>query len=552
MAMRNLLLIVSLLSASLLSDARIVVPDSMLTIDHAYRTAKTDTSMAIVQTMRERHLAPEWLLDMTEGDYFYATLDYTKATKLYERAYADKDSRSNPETEMELLKRLVLTHDIMYNEDELVKYIHELRQKAIRHKNEAYLSTADFVYGKRTHYHRQKEKGYEICLKAVEMMKNSDYFRKYNELCNDYADLLLMYQEDGRYNDALRMSLLQEEAILHINGIDDGNKETMRFVYGLRASLLAKAGRQEEADQAYAEWKKAPNGNNIIDKAVLNYLIINKYYAEAHDIIHNYCQMLRTQKDNYSYHMITMLTTGAQVEARMGNYEEAAKHCQEIKSIADSLHIELSTNLMQKTWDLIQKEEDVDTKNTILNILGILVLMGLTSGCMVVYYTHRIRRRNRFLIQVLNSLEAYRNMANEDIKEPQEEPKKEEEQQPTSDENERLFVKLDGQITRDRLFLNPNFGRDDMAHLIGVDKNRIGHIMSRYSDASNASVYINVKRVEYGAKLLLKHPEYTIAAIANECGMTNTVTFNRTFKEVYGMTPSEYRTNSEQKSNNQS
>ena len=550
--MRNLLLIVSLLSASLLSDARIVVPDSMLTIDHAYRTAKTDTSMAIVQTMRERHLAPEWLLDMTEGDYFYATLDYTKATKLYERAYADKDSRSNPETEMELLKRLVHTHDIMYNEDELVKYIHELRQKAIRHKNEAYLSTADFVYGKRTHYHRQKEKGYEICLKAVEMMKNSDYFRKYNELCNDYADLLLMYQEDGRYNDALRMSLLQEEAILHINGIDDGNKETMRFVYGLRASLLAKAGRQEEADQTYAEWKKAPNGNNVIDKAVLNYLIINKYYAEAHDIIHNYCQMLRTQKDNYSYRMITMLTTDAQVEARMGNYEEAAKHCQEIKSIADSLHIELSTNLMQKTWDLIQKEEDVDTKNTILNILGILLLMGLTSGFMVVYYTHRIRRRNRFLIQVLNSLEAYRNMANEDIKEPQEEPKKEEEQQPTSDENERLFVKLDGQITRDRLFLNPNFGRDDMARLIGVDKNRIGHIMSRYSDASNASVYINVKRVEYGAKLLLKHPEYTIAAIANECGMTNTVTFNRTFKEVYGMTPSEYRANSEQKNNNQS
>ena len=552
MTMRNLLLIVSLLSASLLSDARIVVPDSMLTIDHAYRTAKTDTSMAIVQTMRERHLAPEWLLDMTEGDYFYATLDYTKATKLYERAYADKDSRSNPETEMELLKRLVHTHDIMYNEDELVKYIHELRQKAIRHKNEAYLSTADFVYGKRTHYHRQKEKGYEICLKAVEMMKNSDYFRKYNELCNDYADLLLMYQEDGRYNDALRMSLLQEEAILHINGIDDGNKETMRFVYGLRASLLAKAGRQEEADQAYAEWKKAPNGNNIIDKAVLNYLIINKYYAEAHDIIHNYCQMLRTQKDNYSYRMITMLTTGAQVEARMGNYEEAAKHCQEIKSIADSMHIEKSANLMQKTWDLIQKEEDVDTKNTILNILGILLLMGLTGGFMVVYYTHRIRRRNRFLIQVLNSLEAYRNMANEDIKEPQEEPKKEEEQQPTSDENERLFVKLDGQITRDRLFLNPNFGRDDMARLIGVDKNRIGHIMSRYSDASNASVYINIKRVEYGAKLLLKHPEYTIAAIANECGMTNTVTFNRTFKEVYGMTPSEYRTNSEQKSNNQS
>jgi AraC-like DNA-binding protein len=110
-----------------------------------------------------------------------------------------------------------------------------------------------------------------------------------------------------------------------------------------------------------------------------------------------------------------------------------------------------------------------------------------------------------------------------------------------AEENERLFVELDGQITRNRLFLKPNFGRDDMARLIGVNKNRIGRIMSHYSSASNASVYINTKRIEYGAKLLLKYPDYTIAAIATECGMSNTVTFNRTFKEVYGMTPTEYR-----------
>jgi AraC-like DNA-binding protein len=383
------------------------------------------------------------------------------------------------------------------------------------------------------------------------MMKNSNYTRKYNELCNNYADLLLMYQEDGRYDDALRMSLLQEEAILRIKGVDDGYKETMRFVYALRASLLAKAGRQQEADQTYAEWKKTAEHSGITDKSLLDYLILSKHYQEAHDIIHKYCLMLRNQKDNYSYRMITMLTTGVQVENSMGNYDEAAKHCREIRSITDSLHIEKSAELMQNTWNLIQTKEDMATKTTILYVLGVLVLIGLTTGIMVVYYTHRIRHRNRFLIRVLNSLDAYRNMATEDIKKLEEEAEKEEmeekmkKKQPEQDENERLFVKLDGQITRERLFLNPNFGRDEMARLIGVDKNRIGHIMSRYSDAANASVYINTKRVEYGAKLLVKHPEYTIAAIAKECGMTNTVTFNRTFKDVYGMTPSEYRANSE-------
>ena len=77
--------------------------------------------------------------------------------------------------------------------------------------------------------------------------------------------------------------------------------------------------------------------------------------------------------------------------------------------------------------------------------------------------------------------------------------------------------------------------------LIGVDKNRFGKMMSKYSDASNTSVYINTKRVEYAAKLLLEHPEYTIATVVSECGMSNTVTFNRTFKDKYNMTPSEYR-----------
>jgi AraC-like DNA-binding protein len=66
-------------------------------------------------------------------------------------------------------------------------------------------------------------------------------------------------------------------------------------------------------------------------------------------------------------------------------------------------------------------------------------------------------------------------------------------------------------------------------------------MMSKYSDASNTSVYINSKRVEYGAKLLLEHPEYTVATVASECGMSNSVTFNRIFKDTYNMTPSEYR-----------
>lgn len=534
--MKRLYIIICLLAASLYSDARIVLPDSMLTLSKAYTTANSDTSLAIIQAMRQRQLAPTWQLDMAEADYCYATLDYTKALQLYQSVYESGKAKDDAALYMALLARLMQTHDIMYNEDELVSYIHELKKTARRYKNDTYLAMADFILGKRKYYHRKKQEGYELCTKAVEAMKNSDYFRKDNELCSYYAELLQMYMDDGRYDDAIRMSLLQQEAVLRIKGVSAKNKETLRYVYALRATLLAKAGRHDAADQAYAEWKSQPNGNSIVDKPILDYLIINKRYQEANDIIHDYSEKLRTQKDNYSYRMITLLTMAAQVEGALGNHDEADRHCQEIKTIADSLHIGKSLSMMETSWNLIQTREEVVKKNSILLVLGIIFCIGLMMGATVLYFNHRLRQRNDVLLKVLNSLDAYRNIAIEPKpKEPTGDTREE-------DENERLFVKLDGQITRDKLFLKPNFGRDDMARLIGVDKNRIGHIMSRYSKASNASVYINTKRVEYGAKLLLEYPDYTISAIASECGMSNTVTFNRTFKDIYGMTPSEYRT----------
>ena len=183
----------------------------------------------------------------------------------------------------------------------------------------------------------------------------------------------------------------------------------------------------------------------------------------------------------------------------------------------------------------------------VITILLLLILF--------LYYSRVIRQRNKVLLKVLNGLNAYRHAAmHDELLSPEviaalEQAKAygadadvtPEETEEPDDEDKRLFVEMDKQVTRDLLFLKPGFGRDDLMRLIGVDKNRFGKMMNKYSDASNASVYVSVKRVEYGAKLLIEHPEYTIATIASECGMSNTVSFNRTFKAVFGMTPSEYR-----------
>lgn len=189
----------------------------------------------------------------------------------------------------------------------------------------------------------------------------------------------------------------------------------------------------------------------------------------------------------------------------------------------------------------------------ILFILLLVILIAMTH-----HFLRIINNRNYTLLKVLNGLDAYRNAAmyasitqnaGNDVASTKtmlniaaaSDHSPLEETDDDVAEDEALFIKMDAVVTKERLFLNPNFSRDHLMRIIGVDKNRFGKMMGRYSDASNASVYINVKRVEYGAYLLKMHPEYTIAAIAVASGMSNTVTFNRIFKEVYGMTPSEYR-----------
>jgi len=534
-----------MLLASLLGDAKILLPDSMLTLKKANTVANTDTLLTIIQTMRERKLAPMWQLDVVEGDYYFSSMSYKQSLSFYKRALESPETK-DCEGRMKIYKRLMDVYDILFNDVELVNCMYQLRKNAELCHDDAHLAMVNFMKGKRMHYHRKQAEGYKLCLEAVDLMKSTDYSNKQTELCYFYAELLQMYEEDGRYEDALRMSLLQEETARSINVTNIKNRQTLRYIFALRASLLAKAGRPEEADLAYARWKIAAGGNCLIDKAILDYLILNNHYQDAHNIIHEYCDLLRSQDYNYSYRMVVMLTTAAQVENALGNYDEAARHCQEIRVIADSMHVRASQEQMRAGADLIQKDQDVKEKSGLVVVLAIILVVGLILGAIVLYYTRIIRHRNKALFVVLNSLDAYRNLVNVEQTEESEVPAVQKEpdiqpQQPEADDNERLFVKLDGRITHDKLFLNPNFGRDDMARLLGVDKNRIGNIMAKYSNASNASVYINTKRVEYGAKLLLKYPDYTIAAIATECGMSNTVTFNRTFKEVFGMTPSEYR-----------
>lgn len=74
------------------------------------------------------------------------------------------------------------------------------------------------------------------------------------------------------------------------------------------------------------------------------------------------------------------------------------------------------------------------------------------------------------------------------------------------------------------------------------DRNRVGRVIKDFSGFSNLSAYINNYRLEYAYRLLRDlDNKQTIDSIAKASGFSTVRTFQRLFKERYGMTPAEFR-----------
>ena len=102
-----------------------------------------------------------------------------------------------------------------------------------------------------------------------------------------------------------------------------------------------------------------------------------------------------------------------------------------------------------------------------------------------------------------------------------------------------LFLQLEKKVNEKNLFLRSHLSREDLCKLIGVDKNDIAAIVKEF-DGRNVPMYINNKRIIYGARLMQRQPNFNVQSIAEECGFNHLGTFYRLFRRKYGMTPIDF------------
>lgn len=111
------------------------------------------------------------------------------------------------------------------------------------------------------------------------------------------------------------------------------------------------------------------------------------------------------------------------------------------------------------------------------------------------------------------------------------------------DELELLATKIKELMEKDRLFLAQGLTLQDLSSRSKTPVYRLRYLLNQHLGHENFSGFVNPYRLRYAAELLAD-PQRTgekVFAIALESGFSSLAPFNKAFKALYGVTPSEYR-----------
>lgn len=539
------------------------LPDSLLTDDYVYEYTYSDYDKAvrIMKELRKRETLSQYRMDMTEGDLYFNAGRYLQALKYYKRVMESDSVKTDDKAYMEQAHRMVSCYDCLHDEARKATYVKLLLQKAEQCGNLEMKSIALFNMGKMLYYQEDKPRGYQLVKEAIDLMKQTDYKYKYDNLRYDYNSLFIMQQRDKRYEEALATLNELEKVVTEstdgepgIDGLAEKEKKTM---YAHRAVILSRLGRTAEADRAYADWETIGKAYTKDDYLVIPYLMDRKMYDKVVGMYTSREAFLYANNDTINYHMMTIKRTLGKAWEGKGDYRQAARYYEALAILTDSLKvreqqssaIELATvyETQEREAELQEQTEQVKIRNLMLLFAVVILVVLLVLFLLNVRHTRTIRRKNTAMVATIHDLLSYKDEldeAREKLRESEEStpPECEETIVDTEEEekNRLLFEKLDSLMTRDKLYLNPDLSRDDFVKLTGVNKTRVGRILQQNTGLSTTG-YINKKRLEYAVKLLKSSSDHTIPTIAEACGLPNVPTFNRLFRSKFGMTPTEYK-----------
>ena len=194
-------------------------------------------------------------------------------------------------------------------------------------------------------------------------------------------------------------------------------------------------------------------------------------------------------------------------------------------------------NALQQQMEAERQQAIARRSNMISLGIGILALSFLIFAIILICKNRIISRNNRYLAQQIAETVNYKKMYWEEkrTQKPAVAP------DANIETNEQLFLHINEVIIREKLFLDPKFGRQTIMDRFQLSKERVGAIFSKGSEHAKLSSYIQQLRLDYAANLLIEQPDKSIIELANECGFSSNTYFSDCFRLHFGMSPTDFR-----------
>lgn len=104
-----------------------------------------------------------------------------------------------------------------------------------------------------------------------------------------------------------------------------------------------------------------------------------------------------------------------------------------------------------------------------------------------------------------------------------------------------LKLLVEETVKREKLYLHERLSYKELSAATGISQLRLHSLFGEEHTYMNLNEYVNRRfRIPLVLQMFSEHPEYTVEAIARECGYQNMKTFFNWFHREMGMTPREY------------
>ncbi|GKG71392.1 transcriptional regulator [Parabacteroides goldsteinii] len=569
------------------------IPDSLLTVQAIRNAALSDPDRALLllDEAEKRESFPQYQIDWTRAQIYGGPKRMERMAAKWGKRVLENDSvLNNPQYYFNMCKNLIESMIATRDYEEAMKYARSMIDVIERSSNStsnhhnAYWAIAR-VYramGNPGEAYTYMNEAIRFCREQIDIKRKREH-----PIVSDELKLLLYkqnladwQQEDGRTADALKTTLSMQEEIERLRPLKGGAfphkipdasfQAKEGIIAGKLACLYVQAGQAGKGREWFEKLQENPLAGRNPDLVRLEI----EYYKHTHEYGKLVGKAYRladpvAYDDSIHEQRKEACLLLADAYRHLGKEGEANAFYETALLLADSLKrrdnennaLEMATLLetREKERQIEQQAEELKWHRTLTTVAGGILFLICVIFLLVVRHSRIVGRKNKLMAQQIELYLSYRtkldtaqlriNQLEEMLAEQTKvntDSKEEKEEKSTAtlgDINEadrRSFEELDLKIRNERLFLDPNFSRDILLQLTPVGKNRISSLLQTFT-GENFNGYINSLRLEYSLSLLKKFNHYTIEAIAMDSGFNNVRTYQRLFRDKYGMTPAEYK-----------